>query len=117
MKWQSKRVLFSNSAVPTTVGVYVIGHSDTLHDFEITRTYVYGGETKNLQRRLNEHVPANETNPGLREYLGDNYDDAICWFARVDSAEIKVVQDDLIRRLIPVFNDVGKPPANHEDHT
>ena len=117
MKWRSKRVSSSNSGVPAAAGVYVIGHSDTLHDLEISRTYVYVGETKDLHRRLDEHLPAKETNPGLREYLGDNYDDAICWFARVDPTETKVVQDDLIRRLMPVFNEVGKPPANHEDHT
>lgn len=70
MNWLSKRVSSSNSGVPTVAGVYVIGHRDTLHDFEVSRTCVYVGETKDLQRRLNEHLPANETNPGLREIHG-----------------------------------------------
>ena len=69
MNWRSKRVSSSNSGVPAAAGVYVIGRSDTLHDFEVSRTCVYVGETKDLRRRLNEHLPANETNLGLREYL------------------------------------------------
>ena len=117
MIWRSKRVSSSNSTVPAAAGVYVIGHSDTLHDLEISRTYVYVGETKNLQRRLNEHLPANEQNPALREYIGDNYDGAICWFARVHAEETKDVQDELILRLRPRFNIAGNQPANQEEQT
>ena len=115
MIWRSKRVSSLNSAVPAAAGVYAIGHSDTLHNLEISRRYVYVGETRNLQRRLDEHLPANEKNPGLREYIGVNYDDAICWFARVDAA--KAIQDDLILRLRPRFNIAGNPPANSEKQT
>ena len=116
MNWRSKRVSSSNSGVPAAAGVYVIGHRDTLHDFEISRTCVYVGETKDLQRRLNEHLPGNETNPGLRQYIGDNYDDTICWFTCVEAIETKAVQDDLIRRLRPRFNTIGNQPVN-EDNT
>lgn len=117
MNWRSKRLSSSNSAVPAAAGVYVIGHSDTLHDLEISRTYVYVGETTNLQRRLNEHLPANEKNPGLREYIGSNYDDAICWYTRVAAAETKAIQDELILRLRPRFNTVGNQPVDHEEQT
>ena len=54
MNWRSKRVSASNSAVPAAAGVYAIGHSDTLHDLEISRTYVYVGKTKNLQLVVSE---------------------------------------------------------------
>ena len=117
MIWRSKRVSSSNSTVPAAAGVYVIGHRGTLHDFEISRACVYVGETKNLQRRLNEHLPGHEKNPGLRKYMGDNYDEAICWFARVTAAETKAVQDDLIRRLRPKYNIEGNQPADHEELT
>ncbi len=117
MNWRSKRLSSSNSAVPATAGVYAIGHSDTLHDLEISRTYVYVGETTNLQRRLNEHLPANEKNPGLREYIGSNYDDAICWYTRAAAAETKAIQDELILRLRPRFNTVGNQPVDHEEQT
>ena len=117
MRWRSKRVASSNSAVPTSAGVYVIGRSHTFHDLEISRTYVYVGETTDLQRRLNDHLPGKEKNPGLREYIDHNYDDAICWYARVDAAKRKAVEADLISRLHPRFNTVGNQPADHEDHT
>ena len=93
----------------------MIGHSDRLHGFEVSRTYVYVGETNNLQRRLNEHLPANEKNPGLREYMGKHYGDAVCWYVRVAAAETKAVQDDLIRRLRPRFNIIGNKLANDEE--
>lgn len=108
MNWRSKRVSSSNSGVPAAAGVYVIGHSDTVHDLELSRTYVYVGETADLRRRLSEHLPDNERNPGLREYIVDNYDEVICWYARVPSDKTKVVEEDLIRRLCPRFNKVGK---------
>ena len=117
MIWQSKRVSSSNSAVPAAAGVYVIGHSETLHDLEISRTYLYVGETKNLQRRLDEHLPANEKNPRLRKYIGDNYAGAICWYARVDTAETRAVQDELILGLQPPFNIAGNSPADHVEHS
>ena len=116
MIWRSKRVSASSATVSAAAGVYVIDDSDTPHDFEISRTYVYVGETRDLQRRLSDHLPPNQKNPGLREYLGDNYDDAICRFARVDAAETEAVQDDLIRRLRPRFNTTGNQPVN-EVHT
>lgn len=115
MKWRSKRLAFSNSTVPAAAGVYVIGRCETLHGFELGRTCVYVGESKNLQRRLNEHLPDNEKNLDLREYLGANYDDVICWFKRVEESETKNVQDELIVRLRPRFNVVGKPLADHEE--
>ena len=117
MKWRSKRVAPSNSTVPTTPGLYAIGRSDTLHKLEISRMYVYVGETEDLQRRLNEHQPGNEKNPRLQEYSANNDDDTICWFARVDAAETRAVQDDLIYRLRPRFNTAANQPANHEDRT
>ena len=107
MKWRSKRVSSSNSEVPAAAGVYVIGHKDTLHDLEIRCTYVYVGETTDLRRRLSEHLPANERNPGLRAYIVKNYDHATCWYTRVPSSQIKVIEADLIRRLRPRFNKVG----------
>ena len=106
-----------NSTVPTAPGDYVIGRNDTLHDLEISRTYVYVAESKDLQRRLDEHQPGNEKNPGLQEYMANNYDDATCWFSRVDAAETRAVQDDLIFRLRPRFNTAGNQPTDHEDRT
>ena len=116
MNWRSKPLSASHSDVPAAPGVYVIGHRDTLHDFEIRRTCVYVGETKSLQRRLKEHLPETEKNPALRKYLRANYGAVLCWFARVDIAETVAVQNALISRLRPCFNTIGIPnPADNED--
>ncbi|MCY4508095.1 MAG: hypothetical protein OXG35_14230 [Acidobacteria bacterium] len=117
MQWRSKRVAPSNPTVPTAPGVYAIGRSDTLHDLEISRTYVHVGETKDLRRR-----PVFFSLPGWcsfsrQEYRASNYDDAIGWLAQVDAAETRAVQDDLIFRLRPRFNTAGNQPDNHEDRT
>lgn len=104
MNWHSKRLSSSNSGVPAAAGVYVIGHRDTLHDLEVSRTYVYVGESADLRRRLGEHLPRNEENPELRDYIADNYDGAICWYARVPSTETRAIEAELISKLAPRFN-------------
>ena len=104
MKWHSKRLSSSNSGVPAVAGVYVIGHGDTLHKLELSRTSVYVGETADLWRRLGEHLPHNEENPELRDYIMGNYDHAICCYARVAPTETKTIEADLIRRLVSRFN-------------
>ena len=72
---------------------------------------------RTFHRRLTSTCSVTRRTPGLREYIGNNYDDAICWYARVDVAKARAVQDDLIFRLRPRFNTAESPPANHEDHT
>ena len=113
-RWRSKHLSVSNSDVPTTPGVYVIGHHESYHDLVLELTYVYVGETKNLQRRLDEHLPDTEQNPGLRDYLRSNYRVARCWFVPTDGQRVKEVQDDLIRKIKPRFNTVGMPTIGEE---
>lgn len=107
LRWRFKHLSESNSSVPTSPGVYVIGHHDSLHGLELKRVYVYVGETKNLQRRLDEHLPDTEQNPGLRGYLRKNYAVAACWYLPMGASRVKAVQDDLIREIRPEFNTVG----------
>ena len=114
LRWRCKHLSASNSNVPRSPGVYVIGHFDSYHGLEFGRTYVYVGETRNLQRRLDEHLPDTEQNPGLRDYLWGNYSAARCWFAPMDSSRIKGVQDDLIRKIEPRFNAIGVPTNKEE---
>ena len=107
LRWRSKHLSESNSSVPTSPGVYVIGHCDSLHGLERSRVYVYAGETMNLRRRLDEHLPQTEENPGLKAYLRRNYATAVCWYAPTDASRRREVQDDLIRELQPRFNTLG----------
>ena len=79
-----------------------------MHSFELKRICVYVGETKDLQRRLREHLPETEQNPTLRGYIRRNYTCAICWYASVDGVWAKTVQDDLIQKLQPRCNVQGR---------
>ena len=107
LRWRFKHLSESNSSVPTSPGVYVIGHHDSLHGLELNRVYVYVGETINLQRRLEEHLPETEENPNLRAYLRRNYTTAVCWYAPTEASRRRAIQDDLIRELQPQFNTLG----------
>lgn len=107
LRWRDKRISASNSNVPASPGVYVIGHNRSLHQLELNRVYVYAGETMNLQRRLDEHLPETEGNPGLRAWLRRNYVTAVVWYAPTDADRRKAIEDDLIRELQPEFNTVG----------
>lgn len=95
--------------VPEAAGVYAIGHCEAVRGFEVQRTCVYVGESKNLRRRLGEHMPESEQNPRLREYLQANADELVVWFKLVDPSKTRVVQDELVARLLPRFNTVGIP--------
>lgn len=106
-RWRFKHLSESNSSVPSSPGVYAIGHYDSLHGLELKRVYVYVGETRNLQRRLDEHLPETEQNPKLRDYLRNNYTTAACWYLPTEAHLLRVVQDDLIRELQPEFNTLG----------
>ncbi len=107
LRWRSKHLSESNSSVPATPGVYVIGHCNSFHGLEVKRLYVYVGESKNLRRRLDEHLPLTEENPQLKDFLRNNYSTAVCWYAPTEASQRKVIQDDLIREFQPRFNTLG----------
>lgn len=110
LRWRFKHLSSSNSDVPTTPGVYVIGHCRTLHGLELERKYVYVGETKNLRRRLNEHLPDTEQNIKLRDYIRKNFARAMCWYTPIQSGKTKGIENDLIRELQSCFNVAGTQP-------
>ena len=86
------------------------GYRDSLHGLELKRVYVYVGETQNLQRRLDEHLPEHRSSePGtLRAYLRKNYTAAMCWYLPTEASQcMKAVQNELIRKIQPQFNTVG----------
>ena len=117
MKWRSRRVAPSNSTLPSTAVVCAICRGDTLQDPEISRTYIYVGETRDLQRRLNEHLRGNDGNPGLRKYNGNNYDDAVCLVRAGRRRPDERCPGPPRLCLRPRLDAAGNQPANHEDHT
>lgn len=86
----------------------MIGHAESYRGLELKRTYVYVGMSEtSLHRRLNEHMPDKEDNPGLQAYVKDNLDGATCWYAVTSAEEARNIESDLIREFQPEFNTVG----------
>lgn len=116
-RWYAKQFDSSSSHVPARPGLYVIGHIQTYRGLEVAREYVYVGKTDNLRRRLREHLPPNEQNSGLRNYLRELTTDARCWytvFDAADSAKLNSAERALITRINPRFNIVGKQITKKE---
>lgn len=117
-RWYAKQFDSSSSHVPARPGLYVIGHIQTYRGLEIARKYVYVGKTDNLRRRLREHLPPNEQNVGLRNYLRELTTDARCWytvFDAADSAQLSSAERALIARINPQFNIVGKQNTQKDE--
>lgn len=113
LHWRSKRVRTSLSHVPRRPGLYAYGHDnrDCL-GLTAARTYVYIGQTDNLRRRLEQHLPRNEVNIGLRTYLETNSSAARCWFCVLpdsSSAVRRSLEATLIRFFNPKFNTHSNP--------
>lgn len=73
--------------------------------------YVYIGESDNLKRRLEQHLPANEQKPELRKYLRENPATVKCWYCPMDDASTssrRKIEAELIRFFAPKFNDRKK---------
>ena len=108
LRWRSKHLSESNTGVPESPGVYVLGHCSALHGLDLERAYVYVGESMDLSRRLDEHLPDTEQNADLRAYLRKNYADLMCWYVPTKASQRKAIQDDLIRTIQPQFNTIGR---------
>ena len=107
VRWRSKHLSASNTDVPRSPGVYVIGHRDSFHGLDLKRRYVYVGESIDLHRRLDEHLPDTEDNPDLRTYLRKNYTALMCWYVPTEASRRKAIQNDLIFEIKPRFNTIG----------
>ena len=104
--WKCKSVHISLSSVLPQPGLYAYGHDEMCHGLEASRVYVYIGETDNLKRRMIQHKPENEQNPGLKKYLQDQ-EDAKCWYCVLSASSDKNRKDiekELIQRFKPKFN-------------
>ncbi len=111
LRWRYKRVNAALSRVPVLPGLYAFGHDRRVrHGLTAERVYVYIGETDNLKRRLAQHLPKNETNAGLKNYLRCN-PMSTCWYCPLvhESASArKTLEAELIQYFRPQFNSVGK---------
>ena len=112
MHWRCKAAATSLSRVPPTPGIYAYGHdAKKLHGLEAGRVYVYIGESDNLKRRLEQHLPAKEQKLELRKYLRENLPIVKCWYCPMDGVPASLrrkMERELIQFFDPEFNDRGK---------
>jgi excinuclease UvrABC nuclease subunit len=100
-----KQVSSTNAHLPSTPGLYAIGHEEELCGLEIGRTYVYVGKTNNLRRRLNEHTHLTELHPELGSYLRKHWGKVKIWYTSdVSLKELDNLERTLIRELKPEYN-------------
>ena len=113
--WRFKHLSESSSSVPESPGVYAIGHLKSLHGLELKREYVYVGESNNLKRRLDEHLPNTEQKADLKAYLRKHYAALLCWYLPTEANQRWAIQNQLIDRIQPRFNIQGRKPAPHDE--
>jgi hypothetical protein len=85
-------------------GIYLIGEVNETLGVPVSYDWVYVGRSNNLTRRLLEHLPINEANPGLRTWIKNSGESLIVRFAFVPVKEIAKAEKLLIRSLKPQHN-------------
>lgn len=105
MRWKQKYLSTNMTGVPDKPGLYAYGKVRTVCGLERSRNIVYVGQTDNLYRRLNQHLPGAERNSSLREYLR-NEDNIFCWYCPLEltKKEIRQMEEQMIKSLKPKFN-------------
>ena len=103
LAWLRLPTLYATAAASKLPAVYAIGVWRRAFGLPHHVEWVYVGVTGNLQRRLGEHHPARETNPGLQAWLLGELD-AELWYAHLDRRAARRVEAHLIQQLRPKFN-------------
>lgn len=85
-------------------GIYLMGRRDEVSGIPVSYEWVYVGQGKNLQRRLLQHLPVNETNLPLKEWTKRVDGDLVVRFALVPAARLDLTERMLVRALTPKHN-------------
>ena len=101
LQWKNKKYAESDLLVPEATGVYVITRVEYNAGLPITVTPIYVGQSKNLKRRLSQHLPWNETNPDLASFLLRHMKEIEIWYATVKKSDLDRVERTLIKKLDP----------------
>ena len=104
LQWKNKKYAESDLLVPESTGVYVITRVQYNAGLPITVIPIYVGQSRNLKRRLSQHLPWNETNPDLASFLRHHVSEVEIWYATVDLDDLDAVERILIKKLDPEFN-------------
>ena len=87
-------------------GIYVIGVKDEIEGLPTKFEWVYVGQSKNLGRRLKEHLPQNEKNYQLRNWLIKNINKLVVMFTFLSEDELDEKEKYYIESLNPVHNTI-----------
>lgn len=103
--WRASRSVAGAALLAAqTAGVYAIGKVDRLHGLPVRAEWAYVGRTESLRRRLLEHLPTVEDNPGLRAWLRRNRGKLEVWLLAADSSVSRRLERTLIKEIQPLFN-------------
>ena len=105
IKWNRVSSI-SNSRImlPPSSGIYAIGEVKTEEDLPTEIKWVYIGKSKNLRKRILNHLPQTEENPNLSSYLQLKVGVNELWYAVVEESLTNDLEKKLIRKLQPRFN-------------
>ncbi len=93
--------------VPKICGLYAIEHTQSYGGLEIENTFVYIGQTSNLNKRFNQHLPQNEQNYKLSKYVAKNMMKLKFWYTTlrgINQLEKIQMEKKLIRHFKPDYN-------------
>jgi hypothetical protein len=103
--WRATRSITGAALLAArTPGVYAIGKVHRHHGLPLRAEWAYVGRTDSLRRRLLEHEPTVEANPGLRGWLRRNRDKLEVWLLAADGSISRRLEKALIQEIQPLFN-------------
>src|SRR4051794_57331 len=94
----------AGTAVPSLPGVYAYAAVDESYGLPTSVEWMYIGKARRLSRRLGQHDPVRESNPGLSRWLAEEGASSQLWYSVLPSKELDVVEQELIRTIRPKFN-------------
>lgn len=111
--WRATRSLDGAALLAAkTPGVYAIGRVHRHYGLPVRAEWAYVGRTASLRRRLLEHEPAVELNPGLRNWLRRNGDKLEVWLLAADASISRQLERALIREIRPLYNRIRYQERN-----
>jgi len=93
----------AQTVVPALPGVYAFGVVREELGLLLDIMWVYVGSSSNLRRRIAQHIPLVESNPGLRAFVSRERQAQI-WYTTTDAQSSRKLEVQLIRKLGPKFN-------------
>ncbi len=104
IKWKAIPFRPSKPAVPKTCGLYAIGYTRSYGGLEIENTFVYIGQTSNINKRFTQHLPQNEhSNHELKKYISKHLKKMKFWYVTLRELD-KIEREKMEKRLIRYFN-------------